>query len=229
MKQIKKTKKVLQITINVVFGLVVAIAFLIATMSLTARSRDIPNLFGLSPLQVRTDSMTGTINKGDLIFVKLVDFDDSGKPSIEFIPGETILTFKFDINGDNKQDIVTHRLIEINNGTYVLRGDKDADIVERQYVSSGNILGVYTGTRIPALGSILAFLQSSAGFLIVFVIPLFLYFIYQGYKLFMTTMEVKKENALERATLTEEQREAEKKRIREEVLRDLENQKKKDE
>lgn len=241
MNQEKKKNKIVNILINVVFSLIIILTLFISVTALTAKANNgVPQFFGNAPFTVLTDSMTGTINKGDLVIVKLLPKENEKKKdeiTKNFVINETIATFKYDINGDGKAEYVTHRLVamkEIDGNLQVqFQGDKKPDPASGetlgfQQVSYKDVIGVYHGTRLPGFGSVMSFLQSSAGFLIIFVIPLFLYFCFKGYQLFVTAMEFRRENAVATAQLTDEAREEEKKRIREEVLREMQDQKDKE-
>lgn len=61
-------------------------------------------------------------------------------------------------------------------------------------------MGKYVG-KVSKLGTFMDFLSSSTGFLLVIVLPLLLFFIYQVYHLIMVGIELKKATALETAQL----------------------------
>ena len=64
----KVVKRIVNIIIDIIVILILAVSILIVTLSLTSKSSGVPNVFGVAPLSVQTDSMEDTINVGDLIF-----------------------------------------------------------------------------------------------------------------------------------------------------------------
>lgn len=64
-------------------------------------------------------------------------------------------------------DIIVHRIIQTDGNGYITRGDanavSDTGITYNNRLSYDDILGYYTGGRVPGLGSIVVFLQSNAG------------------------------------------------------------------
>ena len=65
-------------------------------------------------------------------------------------------------------------------------------------ISDGDIVGRYVG-KVPVLGKVLAFLSGKVGFLVVIVLPMLLFFIYQVYHLVMVSIDLKKAIAVEGA------------------------------
>ena len=65
-------------------------------------------------------------------------------------------------------------------------------------ISDGDIVGKYV-THIASLGKVINFLSSSTGFLVVIVLPMLLFFIYQVYNLIMISIRLKKAIAVESA------------------------------
>ena len=72
-------------------------------------------------------------------------------------------------------------------------------------ISDGDIVGKYVG-HVSKLGNVMDFLSSSAGFLLVIVLPMLLFFIYQVYNLIMISISLKREMAVEAAKAAEEAR-----------------------
>ena len=77
-------------------------------------------------------------------------------------------------------------------------GDNNNGIADRHIISNGDIVGKYTG-HLKKAGKVMDFLSSSTGFLIVIVIPMLLFFIYQVYNLIMISIRLKKVMAVEAA------------------------------
>ena len=69
-----------------------------------------------------------------------------------------------------------------------------ADLLNRR----GDIVGKYVG-HIKGAGKVMDFISSSVGFLVVIVLPMLIFFIYQVYHLIMISIRLKKEVAIETA------------------------------
>ena len=69
----KVLKKVINIIIDIIVVFILLISLLVVILSVTSKSAGVPNIFGVAPMAVETDSMKDTINEGDLIFSKLTD------------------------------------------------------------------------------------------------------------------------------------------------------------
>ncbi len=188
-------KKVLSIVVRIFLWIIILIAALFAFTTLATRSDDhVANIAGYTPMTVLSDSMSPTFNRGDLIIIRTTDTN-------ALVVGD-IITFHTII--ENEYALNTHRIQEINddniaNGyrTFVTKGDNNI-IQDQRTVYSGDIVGKYVG-RIPYLGFVMNFLSSSVGFLIVIVLPLLAFFIYQVYHLVMVSIKLKKAVAAEAA------------------------------
>lgn len=77
-------------------------------------------------------------------------------------------------------------------------GDNNKGIADQHIISDGDIVGKYVG-HLSKMGNVMNFLSSSSGFLIVIVIPMLLFFIYQVYNLIMISVRLKKAIAVETA------------------------------
>ncbi len=215
-------KKALKIAGNVILWLFVAFAAITMVFSLSAASSKdgIPSMFGKSLITVQSDSMNPTFKKGDLIIDKAL----KGEERMTLQVGD-VITFWSDLNGDGKEELNTHRIVEVINGddyqnkvvSYRTQGDNkttnpnpDKDLVRYDLV-----VGKYTETKIGGLGKALDFLQSSTGFLVIIVIPMALFFIYELYNLISTIVVMKQK----KAGISAEDEEEIKKKAIEEYLR----------
>jgi signal peptidase I len=165
-------KKTLGIIVNVI--LILAIVFGIFcsfTAFITKRGSGVPSFFGIKPFAIQSDSMVPFFNKGDLII------DKSVKDPSTLKVGD-VITFWTVINGERALN--SHRIVEIiDRDTYLYfttKGDNN-DIEDLIGVHQSEIVGKYI-TRIPNMGTVIDFLQTGTGFLIVIVIPVFLFFVY---------------------------------------------------
>jgi len=105
-----------------------------------------PMIFGLKPEVVTTGSMAPTYNVGTIIYYKKVD-------SSEIQVGDAI-SYRL-----NNGEMVTHRVIEIENGNYVTKGDAN-NVKDAAPVSFSSVEGKVVGPVIPILGYGVAFVNS---------------------------------------------------------------------
>jgi signal peptidase len=188
----KIMKKAFTVLISLVLWLIILLAALYAFTTLATRDDSkVTNLAGYTPMIVQTDSMSPTFDSGDLILIKTCD-----PASLEV--GD-IITFHTIIN--NEYALNTHRIEEIisEDGTrsYVTKGDNN-DISDTHIIADGDIVGKYIG-RLPKVGRVMDVLSSSIGFLVIIVLPMLLFFIYQVYHLIMVSIRLKKAIAAEQA------------------------------
>ena len=120
------------------------------------------NIFGFKPYVVLTQSMEPRINADDVVIVRKADLDG-------LIEGD-IITFLVDINNDGEQNVVTHYIHSIEEGS----GGDVSIRTHRHYenpdnispdpwtISEDDVLGEYMLT-IPAIGLLIRFLQSPFG------------------------------------------------------------------
>lgn len=203
--------KVLNIIIDVIVVLILAISVLIVTLSLTSKSSGVPNIFGIAPLSVQSDSMKDTFQKNDLLLSEITN-----DPSYVYEVGD-IVTFPIDINGE--QVLNTHRIVEViedNDITYYkTQGDNretnpqpDDDLQ-----TSATIVAKYTGNKIGGIGAVLSFLRTQLGFFLCVLLPMIIFFVYEAIRVVMNLIAYNKEKAVQAAQeavasseLTEEQK-----------------------
>lgn len=149
----------------------------------------VSNLGGFTPMTVQSDSMSPTFDQGVLIVIKTCD---TSKLQV----GD-IVTFHTII--DNQYALNTHRIESIDelNGmrSFTTKGDNN-DVADTHIISDGDIVGQYV-FKIPGMGKVMDFLSSTWGFLIVIVLPMLLFFIYQVYHLVIVGMNLKRAMAEE--------------------------------
>lgn len=162
-----------KITIPTIIGIIfcaILIPILISNLILIikgyANPGEIPGYGKTKPLIVLTDSMEPTIKSGDLILIKVTDFDDIEEGDIiSFFESET-----------QRTTTVTHRVKKIiydNDGNkveFITQGDAN-NIEDGDHVTRGKLIGVYK-TRIPLLGSVAIFLKSTPGLIVAILVPL---------------------------------------------------------
>ena len=189
----RAVKKGLTIVMSLILWAVILLAALFAFTTLATRDQTtVSSLAGYTPMIVQSDSMAPTFYAGDLIIIRKCDTSTLEE-------GE-IITFHTIIN--NEYALNTHRIDSISeqNGarSYVTKGDNN-DMVDVHVISDGDIVGNYIG-KMPGFGKIMEFLSSSMGFLLVILLPLLLFFIYQIYHLIMVGINLKKAMTVEEAT-----------------------------
>ena len=182
----KAMKRAGTIVISVILWAIILLAALYAfTTMATKDDQNVASILGYTPLVVETDSMKPTFESGDLIFIKKCDTSKLNEGDI--ITFHTII--------DNQYALNTHRIQKIDeaNGvrSYTTIGDNNNGIADQHVISDGDIVGKYIG-HVSGLGKVMNFLSSSMGFLIVIVLPMLLFFIYQVYNLIMISIRLKK-------------------------------------
>lgn len=187
MKALKRTAGIL---VSVALWAVILLAALFAFTTLATKdASQVASFAGYTPLSVVSDSMSPTFDAGDLIIIRKCD-------SAELKVGD-IVTFHTIIH--NEFSLNTHRIAEIQDSdgirSYVTKGDNN-DIADIHMITDGDIVGQYV-MRLPKFGKIVDFLSSSIGFLLIIVLPLLIFFIYQVYHLVTVSIDLKKALAVE--------------------------------
>ena len=136
--------------------------------------------------------MAPTFSAGDLIFIHTCD--PSTLKEGDIICFHTII--------DNEYALNTHRIQSIETvgdaRSYTTIGDNNNGIADLHVISDGDIVGKYVG-HVTGLGKVMDFLSSSMGFLVVIVLPMLLFFVYQIYHLIMISISLKRAMAVEAA------------------------------
>jgi len=182
-KKEKNVKKTLNTVINVILVVAIILAAICTYISFVSTSGNgVPNILGLRLLSIQTDSMYPTLCSGDMIV------DVAVKDPSELRPGD-IITYWTVINGERVLN--THRIENIySGGDYLIfetKGDKNTS-VDPLTVHESNLVGEYW-FRIPGLGKVFDYLQTSTGFLLVVLIPVFIFFIYHLVQFFRVLFE----------------------------------------
>ena len=175
-------KKVITAVVNTLIWIFVIFSVVITVITFAAQSNSdgIPSFGGKTILTVQSDSMESDqgFYKGDIIIGQRIGPTDQKTLEI----GEVITYSAGDLNGDGIMDLNSHRIIEVKKEgdavVYVTHGDHNPKEMTEE-VKPESIICIYTGTRIPKLGSVLNYLAQPTGFLIVIVLPLILFFIYE--------------------------------------------------
>lgn len=145
-------------------------------------------LFGYVPLSVQTDSMSPTLEVGDLIIGKQSGKDDN------YQVGDIITYWAVQENeetGEKTSFVNTHRIVEVttmpldkSKTAFITKGDHNL-VEDKNIVNIDNVIATYEhngkndGIRVSKLGSVLTFLRKPSGFFICVVLPMAVFFIYE--------------------------------------------------
>ena len=179
-----KAKRILSGIVNAVLVIAIILAALCTYVSFVNTSGNgVPSVFGIRMFSIQTESMYPVLMPGDLIFDVAVD--DPG----ELRQGD-IITYWTVINGERVLN--THTIYGIYDGDGFLifetKGEKNT-AVDALTVHESEIVGKYSGVRVPGLGKVFDYLQSPTGFLVVIVVPVFLFFLFHLVQFFRVLFE----------------------------------------
>lgn len=181
--EVSKGRKIANTVINVILVLAIVLAAVCTYTSYVSSSgHGVPSLFGIRVLSIQTESMYPVLNPGDLIF------DTPVKDAGELRVGD-IITYWTVINGERVLN--THRITAIYDGgdhlIFQTKGDNNT-IEDTLTVHEAEVVGKYAG-RVGGVGKVVDYLQTSTGFLIVIVLPVFLFFLYHLIQFFRALFE----------------------------------------
>ena len=117
---------------KLIFGLTILIILAASVFS-------VPKLFGFQPFVVLSSSMEPVIETGSVLFTNTKDTD---------VEINDIVTYQLNI--ENKELLVTHRIIDIQDGLYITKGDNN-DVQDMVPLSNEQIIGTYA-FHIPKVG-----------------------------------------------------------------------------
>ena len=117
-----KIVKIVSNTIFVILSIIVAI-LIYNVIQLSFFDKPYMNLFGHSLFEVQTGSMSGTLEVGDIIVVKLT----------KEVKENDIVTYI------ENNAVITHRILEINDKTITTKGD--ANNTEDEPITKDDIIG----------------------------------------------------------------------------------------
>lgn len=178
-----KTNRIINGVVNVVLIVAIVLAAVCTYVSFVSSSGNgVPNIFGIRPFSIQTDSMYPVLNAGDLII-------DTAVRDTSTLQVGDIVTYWTVINGERVLN--THRITEIYDGggyyIFATKGDNNT-VGDALTVHESEIVGKYKW-KIPGLGKVFDYLQTSTGFLLVVVLPVFLFFIYHLIQFFRVLFE----------------------------------------
>ena len=176
--------------INVLATVVILVAFVVLLRTVFTPAGEIPTIMGYGFMRTLTGSMEPAIPVHSFI---VVDTDNSQVYQV----GDIITFHSSDDTLEGSLN--THRIAAIDevNGmrSFTTKGDNN-DVADTHIISDGDIVGKYL-FALSQMGKVMDFLSSSMGFLIVIVLPMLLFFIYQVYHLIVVGMNLKRAMAEE--------------------------------
>ena len=167
-------------------SIVIVVALLYTVVNL-AGNNGISTILGHTVGSVQSGSMSGTFEKGDIIVSKQIDGE-------EVKEGDVISFWYHDPQAD-QIIVVTHRVIELrDDGKIVTQGDvanKANSVDTIEVISKGDAISRYS-FKIPYVGAVLDFINTSTGFFVCILIPVFLFLFWQIYVFIVTVSDAKK-------------------------------------
>lgn len=149
---------------------VILLPVLIINLTLIVKSyvnkEEVPSLGGVFPMIVLTDSMYPEIKSGDLIICNTLEPEE--------VREGDVISF-FDPMGSGTS-VVTHRVLEVieEDGKLSYRTKGDNNNAEDQVpVPEKNLVGIYR-SRIPGMGNVAMFMQTTPGLILCVVCPVLL-------------------------------------------------------
>ena len=144
-------KKAIKITLWCVLGAALLFVFIVLGSLLVQKfikKSSVPMFAGVASLIVQTGSMNGTIDEGDLIFIKKTKDYELGD----------IVTYV-----NSAKEVVTHRLVNYGpeEGTFIAKGDANSSL-DQNPVSVDQIVGEVVLT-IPKFGLVIQWFSHEGG------------------------------------------------------------------
>ena len=215
-----KAKRIINIVVDVVVAVILAFALILAVSTIVSKKKgydQYTEIFGSAYLAVRSPSMTGTFNQGDLIKIKTV----KGSEASELDVG-AVITFRTRFRQNDKIVLNTHRIVEVveEGGVkkYRTQGDnrETNPVPDAELVEIGDVVGIYQG-KASGIGHVFLFMQTSTGFFVCVVLPTLLIVVYCAVNLVLVIRKEKKKQTAEAIVAKEDERE----RIRQELLAEM--------
>ena len=187
-KKPSTAQRVIGIVVNVVLVLAIVLAVMATYVSFSTQSGNAPAIFSLRLYSVQTTSMEPTLMKGDLVVSTAVK--DPKK-----LKRNDIITYWTIIDGERVLN--THRIVEISGVSgslgFTTKGDNNT-ANDAQYVHQKDVVGKVgmigdKYTCLSGVGKVFDYLQTSQGFLLVVVIPVLIFLLYQLIQFFRVLFE----------------------------------------
>lgn len=159
---------------NIVISILMILSFICCYFAISSRqNQGIPAIGQYIPVSIKSESMKGIFNQGDLILVKKYE------PSCKLEIGD-IITYYTIIKG--RRVLNTHQIHSIDydgdgRRVYKTKGVNNL-AVDEMTVKESDVIGTYR-MRIPLAGRFITFLQTRFGFFICILFPLGIAFLVQ--------------------------------------------------
>lgn len=181
-KKPSTAQRVIGTVVNVVLVIAIVLAVLATYVSFATSKGNVPAVLGMRLYSVQTASMEPTLMQGDLVISKAV------KDAKE-LKHDDIITYWTIIDGERVLN--THRIVEISEVSgslaFTTKGDNNPTN-DSQYVHQKDVVGKYA-SRIGGVGKVFDYLQTSTGFLLVVVIPVLIFLLFQLVQFFRVLFE----------------------------------------
>jgi len=151
-------KKIAKKTLNVLVIALFALSVLLLAAAVFGRISGSGEIFGFQVYNVISGSMEPQIRVNDVVVVRRTDFSQIAEDDV----------IVFDL--PNISHPVTHRVIELTDTGFITHGDANAQNVTEN-VPFESVRGKVV-LKVPYLGHLKSFLDSTAGFLVLIFIPL---------------------------------------------------------
>lgn len=215
-----KAKKVLSVLSGIVIALflILAVACLFVSISYKIQGED-GELFGRQFRIVTSGSMEPEIATGAIVCIDTAPDMEDGEARQNFMDSlevGNVITFydwyyipgkNEDKDEDNEGVVVTHRIVEIQEGesgrTFVCHGDA-ADEGEVQHVDEDNVIGIVEWDNL-ALGKVVQFFRTNVGIVVCLILPAALILLYEVIHISRILSERKREKREEEAAAREEE------------------------
>ena len=133
-------KKILNYLANIIFAILLIISVIFVIIGLRANQKgESPIIFGRSYSVVATESMSPTIEVGQIIVYKKIDFDELLTKIGDVRENNPIIVF---VNERGIQ--VVHRAINVVDGLIETQGDKEDAPVDDYKINEDNLVGIVT-------------------------------------------------------------------------------------
>lgn len=181
--QVSTGRKALNTIVNILLVVALVVMAVCTYVSfVSASGNGVPSILGVEFFSIQTDSMSPTLEPGDLAIGRVI------KDKASLRSGD-IITYWTVINGERVLN--THRIEAIyDGGGFLIFGTKGDNnpTADPLTVHESEVVGKYV-SRVPGIGKAFDYLQTSTGFLVVVVIPVFLFFLYHLVQFFRVLFE----------------------------------------
>ncbi len=206
-----KAKKVLSVLSGIVIALflILAVACLFVSISYKIQGED-GELFGRQFRIVTSGSMEPEIATGAIVCIDAAPDTEDREARQEFLDSlevGNVITFYYWQAASSGEVVVTHRIVEIQEGesgrTFVCHGDA-VDEGEVQYVDEEDVIGIVEWDNL-ALGKVVQFFRTNVGIVVCLILPAALILLYEVIHISRILSERKREKREEEAAAREEE------------------------